>query len=497
MGGHVTQTIAPEEQDALDQKHLEAFGYPQKLRRTMGGYTSFAVSFSFISVTTGLFANYGFGLSQAGRLFIWTWIAVSIGQLGVALCFAHIAPRVPVCGYSYQWASKLVSHKFGWYCAWFAIGGWLTGTAGVAYAFASYFAPYVGLGDAQLTIVIVTVLLLFVYLGIQLTGMRFSGRVNNVSVVTEIVGTTLVGAGLLIYILIKHPSNFGLLTSSAGAAPGSYLAAFAVSALVGMYTLTGFDGAADLAEETKNPSRSVPRAIIRSEVISAVVGFVVLLGFTVAIPNLAGTQASGTPLLYIMQNYLGPVFTPIAMVMVFISIFACGLINLAAVSRLVFSLGRDGVLPGSKFLSTLSGTRSPQGALIACTVIAALFTIVAKVESVITSVGAASDFMMYALVIVAALIAKRDLRGPEGSFTLGRWFKPIAVATLIWIAIAEVAVTVPPINHVAGIGMLVVFALGVFWYFVRVRNMPAPPQPGATDDVTHAMEADIYRPLQP
>src|ERR1035441_5146683 len=100
MGGHVTQTTAPVEQDALDQKHLEAFGYPQKLRRTMGGYTSFAVSFSFISVTTGLFANYGFGLSQAGRLFIWTWIIVSIGQLGVALCFADIAPRVPVCGYS-------------------------------------------------------------------------------------------------------------------------------------------------------------------------------------------------------------------------------------------------------------------------------------------------------------------------------------------------------------------------------------------------------------
>lgn len=487
-------SIDPEQQAVLDERHLGAFGYPQRLRRTMGSYTSFAVSFSFISVTTGIFANYGFGLDQAGRLFIWTWVLVSVGQLGVALCFADIAPRVPVAGYSYQWASKLVSHKFGWFAAWFAIGGWLTGTAGVAYAFASYFVPYVGLGDAQATIVLTTVILLFLYLGIQLTGMRFSGRVNNISVFTEIVGTMLVALILFVVVLIRHPHNFALLTSSAGATSGSYLAAFAVSTLVGMYTLTGFDGAADLAEETKNPSRAVPHAIIRSEVLAAVVGMVVLVGFTAAITNLKGTRASGTPLLYIMQHYLGPA-TPVAMVMVFISIFACGLINLAAVSRLVFSLGRDGVLPGSRWLTVLNRTRSPQGALIVCTVIAALFTLVAKVEAVITSVGAGCDFIMYGLVIAAALIARRDLKGPAGSFTLGRAFRPLAVVTIAWIAVALVAVTVPPINQTAGKGIVVVFALGAIWYWFHVRRMPAPPEPKLMDDVVHAEIADIYQPL--
>jgi hypothetical protein len=66
----MSQSVGVADQDTLDEQHLGAFGYPQKLRRTMGSYTSFAVSFSFISVTTGIFANYGFGLSQAGRLFI-------------------------------------------------------------------------------------------------------------------------------------------------------------------------------------------------------------------------------------------------------------------------------------------------------------------------------------------------------------------------------------------------------------------------------------------
>jgi len=49
-----------------DEQHLASLGYQQRLRRTMGGFSAFAVSFSFISVTAGLFANYGFGLNQAG-----------------------------------------------------------------------------------------------------------------------------------------------------------------------------------------------------------------------------------------------------------------------------------------------------------------------------------------------------------------------------------------------------------------------------------------------
>jgi hypothetical protein len=50
---------------------------------------------------------------------------------------------------------------------------------------------------------------------------------------------------------------------------------------------------------------------------------------------------------------------------------------------------------------------------------------------------------------------------PAGSFTLGRYFRSIAIATVIWIAVAVVAVTVPPINQTAGKGIVVVFALGV------------------------------------
>ena len=89
-----------------DDEELRSFGYEPQLKRRMGGFSTFAISFSLISITTGIFANFGFGLDQAGPKFIWTWVIVGIGQMLVALTFAHLAPRVPLAGYAYQWAAK-------------------------------------------------------------------------------------------------------------------------------------------------------------------------------------------------------------------------------------------------------------------------------------------------------------------------------------------------------------------------------------------------------
>ena len=56
-----------------------------------------------MSVTTGIFANYAFGLGEAGPSFIWTWPVVAVGNTVIALVLAHLATHVPLAGYAYQW----------------------------------------------------------------------------------------------------------------------------------------------------------------------------------------------------------------------------------------------------------------------------------------------------------------------------------------------------------------------------------------------------------
>ena len=73
---------------ADDQQAMSSFRYAQELRRTIRFFGSFAVAFSFISITTGIFDNYKSLLGNSGPAGIWTWPLVTCGQLLVALVFA-------------------------------------------------------------------------------------------------------------------------------------------------------------------------------------------------------------------------------------------------------------------------------------------------------------------------------------------------------------------------------------------------------------------------
>jgi amino acid transporter len=493
MRQSISHDGADPQDDALQ---IERFGYRPTLRRSMGWFSSFAVSFSFISITTGIFANYGFGINHGGSRFLWTWILVGVGQTLVAICLANLAPRVPLTGAMYNWGAKLMGRRYGWLTGWFVLAGYLAGYAGVAYAFSSYFAPYVGIGSSQEVIVLTTVVLILLVAVINIAGMTWASRVNNASVVTEIVGITAVGIGLLVYVLVAGRAHTGYLGSNvglsgSGAAIHTGFSGLAVSILMGAYTLIGFECAADLSEETKGAVRRVPRSIISSAVISAVLGFFVLLGFTLAIPNLHAVESSGTPLLVIMQYYLGPVTTKLAMAMVFISIFACTLMNTATPARQLFALSRDGMIPPGKRLVRVSRTsRSPYVSIIVVSVIAILFTLIAKVEAIITSVSSVAIYLGYALVIIAGMINRRGLQNPPGTFTLKRWHMPVSVAALVWLVAAIVALTLPAPNHNAAYVALAVIAIGVGWYLVYVRRLPDQDQAAATRATPVASSAD-------
>ena len=101
-----------------DQRVMSTFHYKQELRRTIRLFSSFAVAFSFISITTGIFANYELVLDGSGPVGIWAWPVVIVGQLFVALVFAELAARIPLTGYSYQWVTRLAGSGWGWFTGW-------------------------------------------------------------------------------------------------------------------------------------------------------------------------------------------------------------------------------------------------------------------------------------------------------------------------------------------------------------------------------------------
>ena len=119
--------MATSEQAAKDAADLEKFGYKQELNRGLGTFSSFAVAFSYISPSTGIFTLFGVGMAALGAALFWTWPVVALMQFIVALNFAELSSHFPVAGSVYQWTKYLSGRTYAWFTGWFyLIAGILT-----------------------------------------------------------------------------------------------------------------------------------------------------------------------------------------------------------------------------------------------------------------------------------------------------------------------------------------------------------------------------------
>src|SRR5437870_8175645 len=124
-------TQAPASQaESRDAEDLAQFGYKQELRRSLGVFSSFAVAFSYISPSTGIFTLFALGLTTIGGVFIWSWPIVALGQFCIALGWAELSSHYPVAGSMFQWTKYLAGKSYAWFAGWiYLFAGILTVTA--------------------------------------------------------------------------------------------------------------------------------------------------------------------------------------------------------------------------------------------------------------------------------------------------------------------------------------------------------------------------------
>jgi len=162
-------------------------GYRPELKRTLGGFQVFAISFAFISVAVGIFGTYGVVLGSAGPVGIWLWVIASVGQTLVALVVAQFAARIALTGSSYQWASRLASPKVGWLFGWLTF--WFLAIAVVAIdnALASQaLMPLLGMGSDEDTARVLTVVILVVQAVLVIASTRLLGLITSGAVGVEL-----------------------------------------------------------------------------------------------------------------------------------------------------------------------------------------------------------------------------------------------------------------------------------------------------------------------
>lgn len=196
-------------QSKEDDDSLSAFGYKPELKRTLGNFHTFAAGISYISILTGTFQLFYFGVSFGGPAYWWSWPMVFIGQLMVALCFCELAARYPVAGSVYNWAKKLGGPHIGWLGGWMMLTATMVSLAAVALAYQvtlpqiSSVFQFVGDGSgstdaAKNAVLLGTVLILFTTL-VNAFGVKLMASINSAGVMIE-----LIAAVVLIILLAAH-----------------------------------------------------------------------------------------------------------------------------------------------------------------------------------------------------------------------------------------------------------------------------------------------------
>ncbi len=292
---------------ASDEDELRAFGYEPQLERSMGAWSSFSISISCMCVTAGVFTTYAYSLGMVGPAFVWTWLIVSIGQILVALVLAELAGRMPISGYAYQWTSRLINSHYGWFVGWAGLMAFIPGFTGLNFGLAPVLLNRLGMEITPTSTLVVVIVVLASQLAINLAGVRIASRINNAVAFAVEIGLSIILIAILLVVgFITNPvQSFSFLTTSSVAEGNGFTTAILLSGLLAMWVLTGFEGAADLAEETKMATRHVPKAVIRSLLFAIIVGFLMIVGLTINIDNLADTVGADVPVSHILETALG------------------------------------------------------------------------------------------------------------------------------------------------------------------------------------------------
>jgi amino acid transporter len=458
-----------------DAAQLQQLGYAQQLLRDMGGFSNFAVSFSIISILTGAVTLYGHGLRFGGPFVMGVgWPLVAVMTLTVAASLAQLASSFPTAGALYHWSAMLGGPRVGFFTAWLNTIGQFAITAGIDYGLAEFLADMLGLSrESRLHVLPLYAVILLSHAILNHVGVRAVALLNNVSAWYHVAGVAVVIGALVAFAPKQDP---GFLLTRFTSESHVYTYGFLIGLLQAQWTFTGYDASAHVSEETMDPTRNAPWGIFLSVAVSAVVGYALLVGVTLAIGDLPAAAAAPNPFLYVLRESLGPALGGALVWIAIGAMWFCGLSSVTSNSRMLFAFARDGGLPGSAHLASVSPRfRSPHIAVWVSVVAAFVVAIWSGAYAAMVALSTLALYASYALPVWVGLRARRNgTWSHQGPWDLGRFSTPVNVVALGWCAVVMVLFVLPP-NELAGYTFAGALALlTVYWVAFQRHTFVGP-----------------------
>src|SRR6266516_3085196 len=356
--------------------------------------------------------------------------------------FAEVSSHYPIAGSVFQWTKYLAGRRYAWFSGWiYLFAGILTVTAVIATIPLALIPALNGLGwhslgltlHTQLVVALITLVVITV---LNIYGVRLVALINNTGVVFEILGMFVFALVLLAF---HNHQGIKVVTNSGGVpvTASTFLAAMFMS----LFVIYGFDTASTLAEETRDPRRAAPKAVLYAVIGAFIIGGVFLLGVLVAIPAHLGVKGAmaangglGLGPAQIIDANFSPAFATIYLLVVSAAIFVCCLSIMASTIRLCFGMSRDNTLPISKVLSKVSPRlHTPVWTCIVIAVLAAVPFIQYSGAGIIAIAATGTIYFSYFMGNIIILRARAaGWPRTKAPFRLGRWGMLVNILALVY-----------------------------------------------------------------
>jgi amino acid transporter len=449
MDATARDAAIPREPSAdADALRLRELGYEQELKRALHVVDNAAVGFATISPVVGLFAVAFVGMTLAGPAWVWVLPVALAGQCLLLAVYGELASEFPLANGAYQWGRRIASPAYGWFNGWVALCAYSVANTTIAYLAAPWALALFGVDPTPARVVAAAAAFVIVASAVNAFGVETLKRAVRVGVATEVMASVGIGLALLLAFRNQDWSRLVETLGAESSSGGSVAAALLAALAVGGWVFIGFDACVGTAEETRQAAQRVPWALWIALLSVAGVVIVTAVAVTLAHPRpedvVAGRDVD--PVATAVVTSFGPWSSKPFAAVVLAAFLACGIASQGVTARAIYSAARDGVLPGSGFLTRVDRRGIPAGSLALVTVIACLGLLLGLETTAIGSLitfGTAGIFVSFLLVASAALWAR--LRGgwtPARS-RLGRAGPAVNALAVAWLAFETVNIAWP------------------------------------------------------
>jgi APA family basic amino acid/polyamine antiporter len=442
---------------------------PEELARTISAPLLFFYVLGDV-LGSGIYALIGIMAAQVGGAF-WTSFVVGVAAaMLTGFAYAELITKYPHAAGAAMYTGRAFNNRFFTFLVAFCtVAASLAAAGALALAFGGYFLELL---SALLSLPLLLTALVFVVVlaFINYRGISESVKANLAMSIVEISGLALVLVVGVVVLLAGEADLGRPFSFNEGGNPAILALA---GATIAFFAMTGFENAANVAEEVRNPSRVYPLALLGGMASAGIIYLIIAFIASMVTPlgQLAGSEVA---LLEVVRQgmpaFPGWLFAIIAC----IAVTNTCLVALITNSRIMYGMAREGVVPRI-FARTHQSRRTPWIAIVFTTIIALLLIVGVGETGVNTLASATVAFLLavFTLVCLCALVLRRD-RVPQEHFTAPTAILYLGVvvnvALLLYVLITDLQDLVAGaigIRESVVVVCLLMLAIGVGLYFVN------------------------------